>query len=531
MSIELPVATRPPRDMTAGLLKATLNLNKQHHPTTHTPSLTHMIESSLTLVSENLEEIEESIIEKKLSKCDTWLQIEALRETHHWLPWQPDVSAGQTEEDCEDPERLVMFDDISPVLFTVPEKLHLQLVTFFLVFSGLSFSRNYLVPVKKCWKQFLHNNSSLSDVLVDMFPFSEDSHQIPENLRNFITLLLQQVVAAFEGHEQTIVSLMLIEFHLQMICQGKKELSKGDKKEIRKIVKNILKEERNRNNLLVWHAYVTVERFIGKQGEPDAILETALAMHSGKDISVISEETVGLFSLYRTYCETILQMGAADITTLWERQAAISKEVKQKVVQALYCALENRKYIHNKLDAVPAIAQLKMKSKLKKLMAAAANKLSKASDITSHRTDYMYFLELCVCSGFLEYCSSGLEASRVVYQSARDLLQTSCLKERQLQQMQVDLFREEIRLILYHMASVSTPLSVLRNCLDTALAQHSTEPDFLQLFVDIEKQSRIVGRLHRCFDKLLQSLTSPVPALVAVSSQLEYLTRIQQAGI
>ena len=486
------------------------------------------------LVSENLEELEESIIEKKLSKCDTWLQIETLRETNHWLPWQPDMSADQTEEDCEDPERLVMFDDISPVLFTVSEKLHLQLVIFFLGFSGLSLMQNYLIPVKQCCKRFILDNSGLSDVLVSVSksPFIESSHLIPDNLRRFITLALQLIASGLEGHRRTIVTLLLIEFQVHTIRQGKKELSKSDKKEIRKMVKNTLKEEHNRNNLIVWHAYVTVERFIGKQGEADLILETALVMHSGKDISVVSEETLGLLSLYRTYCELILQMSAVDIAVLWERQGVVSKEVKQKVVQVVYCALENKKCIHNKLEAVSATAQLKMRSKLIKLIEAGASKLSEATNNSKfHETDYMYFLELCACSGLFEFCSSGLEACRNVYQTARNLLQTSRPQEMVAQQMHVDLYREEIRLILYHMASVSAPLSILRNCLETAIAQHPSEADFLRLFVEIEKRSRITGRLHRCFDRLLHGLTSPVPAMVAISSQLEYLHRIQQAGI
>ena len=484
------------------------------------------------LFTESLEELEESVIEKKLAKSETWLQIEALRETHHWLPWQPDMSAGQTEEDCEDPERLVMFDDISPVLFTVTDSLHLQLVVFFLGFSGLSLTQNYLVPVKQCCKRFILDNSGLSDVLVSMkkLPFFENSQGIPENLSQFITLALQQIASGFEGLERTIIILLLIEFQTQTISEGKTQLSKSDKKEIRKILKNILKEEHNRNNLIVWHAYVTIERYIGKQGEAEAILETALAMHSGKDISVVNEDTLGLLSLYRIYCELILQMGASGITALWERQGLVSKDVKQKVVQVLHCALENKKCVHNKLEAVSATAQLKMRSKLKKLIEAGARKLSEAANSKSHEINYMYFLELCVCSGLLEFCSSGLEACQNVYQSFRDLVQTIRMKEIVKHQMRTDLYREEIRLILYHMASVSAPLSVLRTCLEVAMAHYPNEADFLKLFVEIEKRSRISGRLHRHFDGLLNGLTSPVPAVIAISSQLECLHRIREAG-
>ena len=48
-----------------------------------------------------------------------WLQEEVHREQTHILPWKPDAGKGETEEDCEDPERMVLFDDISGVLFKV----------------------------------------------------------------------------------------------------------------------------------------------------------------------------------------------------------------------------------------------------------------------------------------------------------------------------------------------------------------------------------------------------------------------------
>lgn len=36
-----------------------------------------------------------------------WLDVESSREAAHWLPWRPDKTKGQSEEDCEDPDRQV----------------------------------------------------------------------------------------------------------------------------------------------------------------------------------------------------------------------------------------------------------------------------------------------------------------------------------------------------------------------------------------------------------------------------------------
>ncbi len=48
-----------------------------------------------------------------------WIQEEVHREQTHLLPWRPDARKGETEDDCEDPERMVLFDDISSILFKV----------------------------------------------------------------------------------------------------------------------------------------------------------------------------------------------------------------------------------------------------------------------------------------------------------------------------------------------------------------------------------------------------------------------------
>lgn len=63
----------------------------------------------LILDDEDDEEIDEDeeIKDKTLPKWRIWLDIEYSREARHWLPWRPDKTKKETEEDCEDPERQV----------------------------------------------------------------------------------------------------------------------------------------------------------------------------------------------------------------------------------------------------------------------------------------------------------------------------------------------------------------------------------------------------------------------------------------
>lgn len=53
-----------------------------------------------------------------VDRAKSWLRLEHTRQISHWLPWRP--SANESDDDCEDPHRLVLSDDIIAVLFYVP---------------------------------------------------------------------------------------------------------------------------------------------------------------------------------------------------------------------------------------------------------------------------------------------------------------------------------------------------------------------------------------------------------------------------
>lgn len=62
---------------------------------------------SSTEEEEDEEEEEEEVKDGSLPRAVVWLDVESSREASHWLPWRPDKAKGQSEEDCEDPDRQV----------------------------------------------------------------------------------------------------------------------------------------------------------------------------------------------------------------------------------------------------------------------------------------------------------------------------------------------------------------------------------------------------------------------------------------
>eukprot|EP00048_Salpingoeca_helianthica_P004045 m.73175 g.73175 ORF g.73175 m.73175 type:complete len:1053 (+) comp13027_c0_seq1:17-3175(+) len=71
-------------------------------------------------------------------QAQDWAALEAWRDQHHVLPWRPRVSIGETEDDIDDPDRIVTFDDISSLLFNVVVPgSERELVMLFLEYLGV----------------------------------------------------------------------------------------------------------------------------------------------------------------------------------------------------------------------------------------------------------------------------------------------------------------------------------------------------------------------------------------------------------
>ena len=80
-----------------------------------------------------------------VSLTEAWLHVEQSREKHHWLP----CKASTDEEELSDPERMVLFDDISPYMFSTSHKLELFLA--YLHFLGALL---HLSPTPQgCWRK------------------------------------------------------------------------------------------------------------------------------------------------------------------------------------------------------------------------------------------------------------------------------------------------------------------------------------------------------------------------------------------
>ena len=83
-----------------------------------------------TEIPEPTDTQEDNLLASGSPKDVIWRDVEALRAERHWLPWD---RPGQ-EDDCEDTDRIVLFEDVKAFLFRVAPELRVRIVEDFVAF-------------------------------------------------------------------------------------------------------------------------------------------------------------------------------------------------------------------------------------------------------------------------------------------------------------------------------------------------------------------------------------------------------------
>lgn len=276
-----------------------------------------------------LAESEERILASKLPLPELWLRAEQLREGAHWLPWTSD-------EDCEDPQRLVFSDDVSDLLHPITTaSLHPHLATVVLTLLK--------VPVLPCRDTALHvinrhqtawSLDAVEMLLPAFFPMGtvelecvglfKDIFQLTvgpqyidqrlgqENYLEFVTKVFRLCGDCLTEPSRTAFCVWWLRFERLLLVLDKLGISKlpqSRKKKLKSAVKEFLKQDQNRNNLLFYREYALIEWELGNHDGACKILTTAIVAQPGAlpVVSMLNEqEKSGLGSMYRTLCELYL---------------------------------------------------------------------------------------------------------------------------------------------------------------------------------------------------------------------------------
>jgi len=191
--------------------------------------------------------------------AETWLDVELGREKRHWAPWT------NLEEPPEDVERTVGFDFICGFLveFSRQEtKFRLLLSVLSLLgvkgvdkeFSSLkrSAAMERYFAADKLQNQNFHNQLN---VLQDTIPTVRTS----ETLAIFIHNVFAQSYSKFPEPYRTNAILMWLEFEAGVIRQNTGGAAKELKKDLKKLIRCLLKEDRTNLDLVVKFAELEFE--------------------------------------------------------------------------------------------------------------------------------------------------------------------------------------------------------------------------------------------------------------------------------
>ncbi|XP_018323794.1 protein NRDE2 homolog [Agrilus planipennis] len=283
---------------------------------------------SSNINEKELEELENAVLSSQLPIHELWLRIEKLRESCHWLP--------SKDENCEDPQRIVFAEDVSEFIhpITMPGN------TFKLTAIVLTLLKVPLLPCR---------HSTIQELGLDYVPWSLDSIEMllplfypmyGVNFKNKYLLKDTQKLAIGPQYSRTLpgqeeylefvlnvmrncmdclkeyekVAMALWWFRLQRLLiildkEGRFKMTHGFRKRIKNAIKNFIKKEVNRNNLLFYQEYALFESEWGTNDDAIGILLTALSSKNNDhllDSIQDTEEQRHVCRLYRTIIELTL---------------------------------------------------------------------------------------------------------------------------------------------------------------------------------------------------------------------------------
>ncbi|TWW72359.1 nuclear exosome regulator NRDE2 isoform X1 [Takifugu flavidus] len=515
---------------------------------------------------EEEEEDEEEVKDRSQPRHTIWLDVESSREAAHWLPWRPDKAKGQSEEDCEDPDRQVLFDDIGPSLILLPSpELQLRLLVQFLAFLGLP--TDFALSAAPRSPDILLENLSLLTHGVDpqrplTYQDLPDTGVNPVGLmttlqgnrkwvglgkqgEKFVANLLKMVQPVLRVDSQTNLALSRMRYEklkvLRCLCSGNKKRLRSQGKSSKRIAKQLLKESDNRSSLVLWREYGHLEWLIGNLEEARKVFSTAMALGGNKGL-----RNPALCDLCLLWAQLeVEEVARAPGAGLTDVTASPALHVLTQLAEA----------------ASPASQTLSPVSILKarKLYDQALTARLSALDQTRKKGqedppgENIRLRGLAGSYALFQYLTVGIQAANAVYSQARERMEAlhhslisnmqnvsekddSLARAADASHSEADsshtqdsvsrlasdceaLAVQQAALLRYHKSVSVFPLATVREMLTSALSTWPTSAPLWSIYVQVENRYHSAGRARRFFHSITRSNSCMVPRLFAIVAE------------
>ncbi|XP_078191734.1 nuclear exosome regulator NRDE2 isoform X4 [Callithrix jacchus] len=486
---------------------------------------------------EEPEEDDQEIKDKTLPRWQIWLAAERSRDQRHWRPWRPDKTKKQTEEDCEDPERQVLFDDIGQSLIRLSsEDLQFQLVVAFLQFLGVP--SGFTLPAS-CLYLAMDEHSIFDNGLYDEKPLTffnplfsgascvgrMDRLGCPRWTRGqnregeeFIRNVFHLVMPLFSGKEKSQLCFSWLQYEIGKVVwclhtKNKKRL-KSQGKNCKKLAKNLLKEPENRNNFCLWKQYAHLEWLLGNTEDARKVFDTALGMAGSQGLKD-SE-----------LCELSLLYAKLEVELEVELSPEVRGAASARAVHILTKLTESSPY-GPYTGQVLAVHILKAR---KAYEHALQDYLGDSCVSDPAPTDSCTrLISLSKCFMLFQYLTVGIGAAVRIYEQVFAKLHSSVFPEgsgegNSASSQSRSSFLEAITLmhaslLRFHMKVSVYPLAPLREALSQALKLYPGNQVLWRSYVQIQNKSHSASKTRRFFDTITRSAKPLEPWLFAIEAE------------
>nr|XP_015205763.1 PREDICTED: protein NRDE2 homolog [Lepisosteus oculatus] len=486
---------------------------------------------------EDADDDDGEVKDRSLPKPQVWLEVEASREARHWLPWRPDRAKGQSEEDCEDPDRQVLFDDIGPSMIRISKpELRFQLVCSFLHFLGIPAECSSSDPF---WSIFLDNLSVLEEglewerPLTSLYPehagISSVGHMTtlrsakkPIGLckqgEEFVQNVFQQLLPLCSSEEKSLLTLYWIQYEklkvLRCLQSNQKKRLKSQGKKSKRLAKSLLKVPENRNCLGLWRQYAHLEWLLGNLEDARKVFDTAIAMGTGRGL-----QDAALCELCLLYAQLEVEAAEGAAAGASSRAAYILTKLAEG---GPYSEYEGQ---------VSPVGVLKAR---KAYEHAFLDVSSRTADGPVQPGTLGRAVSVAGCFALFQYLTMGIEAADKVYRQAGERVAEGLSTKTSARPSELEtLALMQATLLRYHMKVSVFPVRPLREALTAALRRSQGSARLWKLYVQLESRYHSASRARRFFHSVTRSTGSVVPWLFAIHAEQqrkELVDSVQRVG-
>uniref|UniRef100_A0A480XS58 Nuclear exosome regulator NRDE2 n=1 Tax=Sus scrofa TaxID=9823 RepID=A0A480XS58_PIG len=479
------------------------------------------------------EDDDQEIKDKTLPKWQIWLAAERSRDQRHWRPWRPDKTKKQTEEDCEDPERQVLFDDIGQSLIQLSSPdLQFQLISAFLQFLGVP---SGFSPPASCLYLAMDENSIFDNGLYDERPltflnlsfsgiscvgrtdqlgcrrWTRGHHREGEE---FIRNVFHLVMPLFSGTERSQLCFSWLRYEIAKVIwclhtKNKKRL-KSQGKNCKKLAKNLLKEPDNRNNFCLWKQYAHLEWLLGNTEDARKVFDTALSIAGSRELKD------------HELCELSLLYAELEVELLPDMRGAATA----RAVHILTRLTENGPY-GPYTGQVLAVHILKARKAYEHALQDCLGEGSLSDPAPPDSSNRL--VSLVKCFMLFQYLTTGIDAAVRIYEQVFAKLKGSVSAEgcglegssspRSLSGVLEAAALMHTSLLRFHMKVSVYPLAPLREALSEALKLYPGNQVLWRSYVQIQNKSHSASKTRRFFNTMTRSAKPLEPWLFAIEAE------------